>query len=306
MSLPSTSGSPGPWPMRLLPVTPSITSWWRPSSRPTWSPPAWPASSGLSWRPAARPAWRSRCTTACSSRSCRAASTALRPAGWRSTSPAGTCSTPVWRSAPSTRGSTAATGSRVCWAGRSSASAARALFERLAQRFAGGSVAVVGHFPHLEPLSDHCTLTILERHPSGGDLPDQACEYLLPRQDCVCITGSAVSNKTLPRLLELSRDAYVVLVGPSVPLTTMWFDYGVDLLAGTVVLDPASPSALSSREAAARSSATASPWSSSRQWTLRRADASPQPEAPRCALGAAEPPLTMAPSGTRRSAGSSS
>jgi uncharacterized protein (DUF4213/DUF364 family) len=113
-----------------------------------------------------------------------------------------------------------------------------ALFERLAERFAGGSVAVVGRFPHLEPLSDHCTLTVLERHPSGGDLPDQACEYLLPRQDCVCITGSTVSNKTLPRLLELSRDAYVVLVGPSVPLTPMWFDYGVDLLAGTVVLDP--------------------------------------------------------------------
>lgn len=113
-----------------------------------------------------------------------------------------------------------------------------ALFERLASRFAGGSVAVVGHFPHLEPLSDLCTLTILERQPMGGDLPDQACEYLLPRQDCVCITGSTVSNKTLPRLLELSRDAYVVLVGPSVPITSMWFDYGVDLLAGTVVLDP--------------------------------------------------------------------
>ena len=112
------------------------------------------------------------------------------------------------------------------------------LFERLSARFEGASVAVVGRFPHLEPLSARCDLTILERHPSGGDLPDQACEYLLGRQDCVCITGSAVTNKTLPRLLELSRDAYVVLVGPSVPLSTVWFDYGVDLLAGTVVLDP--------------------------------------------------------------------
>lgn len=110
------------------------------------------------------------------------------------------------------------------------------LFERLSRKFAGGSVAVVGHFPHLEPFRKRCHLTILERHPSAGDLPDQACEFVLGQQDCVCITGSAVTNKTLPRLLQLSRSAYVVLVGPSVPLTPLWFDYGVDLLPGTVVL----------------------------------------------------------------------
>lgn len=113
------------------------------------------------------------------------------------------------------------------------------LFERLSRRFEGADVAVVGHFPHLEPLQQLCHLTVLERRPFGGDLPDQACEYVLGRQDCVCITGSAVSNKTLPRLLELSRDAYVVLVGPSVPLAPSLFDHGVDLLAGTVVLDSA-------------------------------------------------------------------
>ena len=110
------------------------------------------------------------------------------------------------------------------------------VFERLSLRFEGQPVTVVGHFPHLEPLRERCRLTILERRPSAGDLPDQACEYLLAQQDCVCITGSALTNRTLPRLLELSRDAYVALIGPSVPLTPLWFDYGVDLLAGTVVL----------------------------------------------------------------------
>ena len=113
------------------------------------------------------------------------------------------------------------------------------LFERLSVQFAGKAVAVVGHFPHLEPLRERCNLTVLERRPLGGDLPDQAAEYTLSRQDCVCITGSTVTNKTLPRLLELSRSAYVALVGPSVPLTPLWFDHGVDLLAGTVVLDAA-------------------------------------------------------------------
>jgi uncharacterized protein len=111
------------------------------------------------------------------------------------------------------------------------------LFERLGRRFAGGSVAVVGHFPHLSTLREHCHLTILERNPFAGDLPDQASEYVLGQQDCVCITGSAVTNKTLPRLLELSESAYVVLIGPSVPLTPLWFDYGVDLLAGTIVVN---------------------------------------------------------------------
>ena len=83
------------------------------------------------------------------------------------------------------------------------------LFERLSVQFEGKAVAVVGHFPHLEPLRERCKLTVLERRPLGGDLPDQAAEYTLSRQDCVCITGSTVTNKTLPRLLELSRSAYV-------------------------------------------------------------------------------------------------
>ena len=59
---------------------------------------------------------------------------------------------------------------------------------------------------------------ILEREPKQGDYPDSACEYILPECDLVVITGSASINKTLPRLLELSRGAEVVLTGPSVPL----------------------------------------------------------------------------------------
>ena len=77
------------------------------------------------------------------------------------------------------------------------------LFDHIAGRFAGRRVTVVGHFPVLRRMAGMCELTILERRPGSGDLPDPACEYVLPRQDCVCITGAAVANKTLPRLLEL-------------------------------------------------------------------------------------------------------
>ena len=112
-------------------------------------------------------------------------------------------------------------------------------FSHLRQRVAGKKVAVVGHFPGLAYLADECELSILERTPSPGDYPDPACEYLLPEQDFVFITGATLINKTLPRLLVLSKGAFVALVGPSVPLSSQFFSHGVDLLGGTVVVDEA-------------------------------------------------------------------
>lgn len=103
----------------------------------------------------------------------------------------------------------------------------------------GKKVAVVGHFPGISELAGICNLSILERNPQPGDFPDTACEDLLPRQDVVFITGVTMINKTLPRLLELSTEAFVVLVGPSTPLAPFLFDYGVDVLSGTVVVDDA-------------------------------------------------------------------
>jgi uncharacterized protein (DUF4213/DUF364 family) len=101
-------------------------------------------------------------------------------------------------------------------------------------------VAVVGHFPDLDELGKLCQLTILERNPGEGDLPDPACEYVLPSQDYVFITGTALSNKTLPRLLELSRSAYTLVVGPSTPFAPLLFNHGIGTLAGTVVVEPES------------------------------------------------------------------
>lgn len=100
-------------------------------------------------------------------------------------------------------------------------------------------VCVVGHFPYLEQrVAPYCALSILERAPRDGDFPDSACEYILPEQDFVFITGCTLVNKTLPRLLALSQNAHVVLVGPSVPLSPVMFRFGANELAGTVVTRP--------------------------------------------------------------------
>ncbi|KUO78247.1 MAG: hypothetical protein APF81_25180 [Desulfosporosinus sp. BRH_c37] len=110
-------------------------------------------------------------------------------------------------------------------------------FEYYRDLFQGKKVAVIGHFPDLDPLSEICELSILERRPSQNDFPDPACEYLLPLQDYVLITATTLINKTLPRLLELSKNSTVILVGPSTPLTPRLFSYGISTLAGSVITD---------------------------------------------------------------------
>ena len=112
-------------------------------------------------------------------------------------------------------------------------------FDFLIDEVRGKKVAVIGHFPRLERLRDVCELTILERRPQPGDVPDPACEWVLPQQDCVVSTATTLINKTLPRLLELSRHVRFVLVGPSAPLTPKLFAFGIDTLAGLVVEDEA-------------------------------------------------------------------
>lgn len=117
-------------------------------------------------------------------------------------------------------------------------SLANEAFQKYRDTIAGKKAAVVGHFPYLERLlSPVCALSILERRPQAGDYPDPACEYLLPEQDYVFISGSALINKTLPRLLQLCR-GYTVLVGPSVPLAPELFRFGAADLSGFVVLNP--------------------------------------------------------------------
>ncbi|HEY6880059.1 MAG TPA: DUF364 domain-containing protein [Polyangiales bacterium] len=111
------------------------------------------------------------------------------------------------------------------------------VFAHFAPWVRGASVAVVGRYPGLEALWQGISYQCLERRPGPGVLPDTAAEYVLPRVDWVFLTASAIANKTLPRLLALSRQARVVLMGPSLPWLEEWADWGVDYLAGVAVTD---------------------------------------------------------------------
>lgn len=106
--------------------------------------------------------------------------------------------------------------------------------------FDGAVVGIIGHMHLTDEVHEKAArVYTLERKPQPGDYPDSACEHILPQCDYVFITGSAMMNKTLPRLLQLSRGAYTVLLGPSVPMCPALLEHGIDRLSGMVVVDNA-------------------------------------------------------------------
>lgn len=102
----------------------------------------------------------------------------------------------------------------------------------------GKKVAVVGHFHYLEQLFEPvCDLSIIESKDIIGDYPETSAPYILPNQDFVFLPCYSICDKTLPWYLELSKNAYVVLVGPATTMAPQLFDYGVNDLSGFVIKD---------------------------------------------------------------------
>jgi uncharacterized protein (DUF4213/DUF364 family) len=109
----------------------------------------------------------------------------------------------------------------------------------IAEKGAGKRVAMVGHFPFVASLRGVVReLWIIEKNPLEGDLSEAEAANYLPEADVIGITGTAFTNHTIERLLELCNpDAYVVLLGGTVPMSSVLFDYGIDALSGTKVID---------------------------------------------------------------------
>lgn len=101
--------------------------------------------------------------------------------------------------------------------------------------FTGKTVGVVGHMNVEKYAHGAKQIFIFEKNPKKGDYPDSACDYLLPECDVAIITGSSLINKTLPHLLELTRNAYTVLTGPSVPMCEQLLKCGIDRISGFVI-----------------------------------------------------------------------
>jgi len=102
----------------------------------------------------------------------------------------------------------------------------------------GKTVTCIGRFPFYERLAQSAERSyLLEMNPQAGELPPYAAEEVIPESDLVIITGTSLINKTLERLLELSRTGIAIVLGPSTPMNDVLFDFGASVIAGVRVVD---------------------------------------------------------------------
>jgi hypothetical protein len=108
------------------------------------------------------------------------------------------------------------------------------------ERGTGRRVAIVGHFPFVERVRQAAEVCwVVELHPRPGDLPAERADEVLSQADVVALSGTTLINHTFDDLIHLCRpDAFVLLLGPSAPLTPVLFEAGLDAVSGTLVTDP--------------------------------------------------------------------
>ncbi len=111
--------------------------------------------------------------------------------------------------------------------------------EILGRESQGKNLAIVGHFPFIERLrggTQNCW--VIEKRPSGDEIPAEKAGEVLPLADVVAITGTTLINHSLEGLLASCRpDAFVMVLGPSTPMAVQLFEHGITVLSGSQVSD---------------------------------------------------------------------
>jgi len=103
----------------------------------------------------------------------------------------------------------------------------------------GKRVTMIGKFPGYTRFKGIAKqFYVLELNPNLIDLndrilPSTASEELLERSDIVIMTATTIINKSVDRLLELAKNAFVIMVGPSTPMIEELLDFGIDCNAST-------------------------------------------------------------------------
>lgn len=111
--------------------------------------------------------------------------------------------------------------------------------EFLMDRGAGKNVSVIGHFPFTERLRRETkNLWVIEKHPKPGDIGENEAEKYLPRSHVIAVSSTTLINHTLLPLLRLCPEQSIkMLLGPTTPMADTIFDFGIDIVCGSKVVD---------------------------------------------------------------------
>ena len=109
------------------------------------------------------------------------------------------------------------------------------------QEGAGKDISVIGHFPFTDALRKVArNLWVIEKWPRPGDVPEKDRELYLPLSQIVVISSTTLINHTLSGILGFCpRASLKMLLGPTTPLKQVLFDYGIDIISGSVVTNRA-------------------------------------------------------------------
>lgn len=109
----------------------------------------------------------------------------------------------------------------------------------LMKRGRGKNVSIIGHFPFVDDVRKvAANLWVMEKWQREGDHPAEDAEKFLPISDIIVISSTTLINHTIENLLALCPpQGLKMLLGPTTPLSEVLFDYGIDFLSGTRVVD---------------------------------------------------------------------
>jgi uncharacterized protein (DUF4213/DUF364 family) len=103
----------------------------------------------------------------------------------------------------------------------------------------GKNISIIGHFPFTDDLKKIAkNLWVIEKRQRPGDYHEDDANIFLPQSDVIAISSTTLINHTLTALLALCPPESVkILLGPTTPMSPVLFDYGIDIISGSVVTD---------------------------------------------------------------------
>ena len=98
----------------------------------------------------------------------------------------------------------------------------------------GKKVGIIGHFPFIEKFKNQFKeLYVFEKNPRNEDLSEKEIPDYLPQADVVAISSTTLTNHTFENITQnIKKDSFVILLGPTSPVSPLLFDFGINAVSG--------------------------------------------------------------------------